>query len=827
MGAFSNPHPSVSGFAWRCHGVALLLLASAFLAVPAAAQWCEELIETIHVAPENESGALAVDPGTRLVWVARKDFDGPDFLTTIDADFLVESSEDAAGPDPEAIALNPVTHRVYVANGDATISVIDGDPASATFRQEIASIPIGIPAVGLAVDPVSGLLFADADPQNGIDGVILAIDEATFVQVDEIAILGVPRRDTIEVDPVLRRVYFARGETIVPNLAPPQLYASDIDDASGPLSAPFLTAPFPDTAAGHLTHPTGLTIDRLAERAYVYGGDGGLGSSMARLEVIDTAAMTSVEGLSISFGGAEYGIVVDSSRNRLFVPVEEGPYEIALLDGSPLAEDFNIETEKLPTGSALDPVTHRVFVMGNMNSAANPHGARIDVIHAPDPDADAIGSSCDNCPGDYNPDQADFDGDGAGDACDPNDDGDGCSDAIDDDDFSTVQLIGGWISESCNPRSGWEYGSTSVDSDGDGLLDCSDDDDDNDGTPDLSDACPVVPGLVTCVDFVSCGLQLPWDICQFGGSCRELFLRVIAGVNPDPTMVFSDVEILNRKLYLKVPVGTSVPDAANALASLGGGGFAMRGANTITLELWSKATLREPERFVATVMEYEPSQVVFGDVSKGRWLELVPPVEGDTRLGVAATWLEGAPAGTPFADYDGDEMPNAYDSCLLVKADPIDTNGDEIGNACDADYDGSGVVDDVDSKLLEIRMGLRCGDDGFDADLDSNDDCTIDALDEALYTAQKNGPPGPSGLTCPPGARGVCDAKLPRCANGLDDDGDGRADFPADNGCASASDPSEQRPACGLGTELVLFLPALGALARRRTFSQRRATQSR
>jgi uncharacterized repeat protein (TIGR01451 family) len=41
------------------------------------------------------------------------------------------------------------------------------------------------------------------------------------------------------------------------------------------------------------------------------------------------------------------------------------------------------------------------------------------VRESPDADADAVADASDNCPGDYNPGQADGDGDGAGDACDP------------------------------------------------------------------------------------------------------------------------------------------------------------------------------------------------------------------------------------------------------------------------------------------------------------------------------------------------------------------------------------------------------------------------
>jgi hypothetical protein len=58
--------------------------------------------------------------------------------------------------------------------------------------------------------------------------------------------------------------------------------------------------------------------------------------------------------------------------------------------------------------------------------------------------------------------------------------------------------------------------------------------------------------------------------------------------------------------------------------------------------------------------------------------------------------------------------------------------------------------------------------------------------------------------------------KTPQCSNGIDDDGDGRTDHPADPDCASPGDNREgPGSACGLGFEVAFVLGGL-ALRRRR-----------
>ena len=160
------------------------------------------------------------------------------------------------------------------------------------------------------------------------------------------------------------------------------------------------------------------------------------------------------------------------------------------------------EVSSLRTTNALDTDGDGVLDQSdNCRSTSNPDQADGDADGTgdacdSDDDNDGVADASDNCPNAVNPDQSDLDGDGVGDFCDADDDNDGAPDAAD----------------NCPVTANADQSDT----DGDGSGNACDLDDDADGVPDAADACPSSPsGVVVnvsgCSIVETCACSAAWD----------------------------------------------------------------------------------------------------------------------------------------------------------------------------------------------------------------------------------------------------------------------------------------------------------------------------
>jgi len=93
------------------------------------------------------------------------------------------------------------------------------------------------------------------------------------------------------------------------------------------------------------------------------------------------------------------------------------------------------------------------------------------------------------------------------------------------------------------------------------------------------------------------------------------------------------------------------------------------------------------------------------------------------------------------ADTDGDGVADDADNCTVIANAPQrDTDGDSIGNFCDADLDNNCAINFLDLGILKSVFF------GADANADLNGDGAVNFLDLGIMKATFFGAPGPSGL---------------------------------------------------------------------------------
>lgn len=304
----------------------------------------------------------------------------------------------------------------------------------------------------------------------------------------------------------------------------------------------------------------------------------------------------------------------------------------------------------------------------------------------PDSDGDGILDNVDNCPFTYNPDQADMDGDGVGDACDDDIDGDGIPNEVDNCPYVA------------NP--GQE--STVIPGIGDACLDPNADHD-GDGIPDIVDNCPITPNGPLA------GASQFWQEIEPGQNVgtRKRFKNVGTEQSPEWIEATDGTHIQADLL------GNGIGDACNP--DIDGDGV----PNSLDNCPYVVNPNQEPS-IIPGIGEacYDENGDQDGDGIPDKWDNCpfhangpdndpdnqwinVGTGNGNFRLNSGGVWVEDSVNGTHIqqdtdgdgvgdvcdADIDGDGIPNEEDNCpFIANSGQEDTTGSGVGDACERVY---------------------------------------------------------------------------------------------------------------------------------------------
>jgi hypothetical protein len=388
-----------------------------------------------------------------------------------------------------------------------------------------------------------------------------------------------------------------------------------------------------------------------------------------------------------------------------------------------------------------------------------------------DRDGDGVDDAADNCPNDANPDQADNDVDGSGDACDDDDDNDGTEDATDNcpleanpDQLNSDNAADG--GNACDPDDDNDGLLDAVDNcplvanqnqadfDLDGLGDACDDDRDGDGVTNAADNCPdVVNAAQEDLDNDNIG-----DLCDDdrdgdgdvngADNCPDLANADQADADNDG---LGDVCDPDRDGDGVANGGDNCPDDANpGQEDADGDTIGDACDNDRDGDTVADGIDNCPD--VSNVNQDDNDDDGSGDVcdddddGDGH-------LDGDDNCPFIANPdqlnTDGEADGGDACDDDDDDDGHldGADNCpLIVNADQADNDEDGDGDACDADDDNDGHLDGADNCPFaanadqlntdgEADGGDACDDDDDDdGHLDGADNCPLIANADQLNT---------------------------------------------------------------------------------------------
>jgi YVTN family beta-propeller protein len=229
------------------------------------------------------------------------------------------------GNGPDAVAVNPTTDTIYVANGDGTLSVIDG------ATNDVTSVTLGGYLSGVAVDPSTNTVYV----ADSTDNQLYVVNGSTNA-VSTIAVGSGP--DAVAVDPATDTVYTTNGGD---------------DSVSVVRAATDSVATISDVGDS----PNAVAVDPTTDTIYVTNNtDGGT------LDVISGASDT-ITATNDNVGPKASGVAVDPVTDTIYV-TDQAVNDLSVIDGTTNQITTNVPIGSKPIGVAVDAATDTIYTTG-------------------------------------------------------------------------------------------------------------------------------------------------------------------------------------------------------------------------------------------------------------------------------------------------------------------------------------------------------------------------------------------------------------------------------------------------------------------------------
>jgi YVTN family beta-propeller protein len=206
--------------------------------------------------------AVAVNPITNKIYVANNGDLGKNgtnigSITVIDdTTNSTTNITDANALSPHAVAVNPVSNRIYVANGNGSVTVIDGATNSVSTITDPNALPCDLSRTGnLAVDPTRNLVYVTNCDSNNVT-VIDAATNSVVTVTDSSAV----RPIALAVNSVTDKIYVANAGS------------NNVTVIDGGVGTQMFTLSVTEAGSGHVTsNPAGIDCGSSCSAEFISG----------------------------------------------------------------------------------------------------------------------------------------------------------------------------------------------------------------------------------------------------------------------------------------------------------------------------------------------------------------------------------------------------------------------------------------------------------------------------------------------------------------------------------------------------------------------------